>query len=133
MLARDPKTGDFYSAKNYQTGWAASSDSFMSKLKPDGTLVWTVGRAGSQVGQIGYIRRIFGMAKGCITAVNTTEGFPRSYVWNTDGLFVGGLFDSIKTEGINWGRYSLGAESLNGNIYENPKTGEVLLFAHWTN
>jgi hypothetical protein len=105
----------------------------MSKLKPDGTLVWTVGRAGSQVGQIGYIRRIFGFAHGCVTAVNTTEGFPRSYVWDADGLFAGGLFDTVKLDSINWSRYHLGAESINGNIYEDPKSGEVLLFAHWTN
>lgn len=146
----DNKTGDYYIAANNFVNWGNSSDSYMVKLDADGNFVWAVGgaggdpnfkgyfRTGGNPGQVGYFRRNLGVVKGCVCATNTSnewpsEYLPRTYAWDSDGLYLGGLLDNpVVPPGTPLWRYAAGAEAKNGVVWEDPKTGEVYYFGHWT-
>lgn len=135
----DPATGDVYVAANNFKGWAASDASYLVKIGADGNFKWAVGGAGSNPGQIRYFRRMLGVVKGCVAATNTSnewasEYLPRTYVWDSDGLYLGGLLDNpqLKPDEPLW-HFAAGAEAKNGVVWEDPKSGEVYYFGHWTN
>lgn len=51
-----------------------------------------------------------------------------SYVWDRDGLYVGGIFDTVNLNGHLFGDYWLNGDNLTGDIYTDPTTGAVTYF-----
>lgn len=134
----DVPTGNVYVGMNAGiTGWCANTDSYFAKYNPDRRLVWEVGAKGARPGMTDHFRRIAGMVHGCPVLLNVADenesGRGRSYVWDADGLWVGGLMDSLDLEGISRDAYGGGGEWLQGQILSDPRTGVVYLFACWTN
>lgn len=119
-------------------GWGQSKDAFFVRYDAKGKELWQVGEKGDQSGQCGVFRRVLGEVHGCAVVNNfsiewASERFLRTYVWDRDGLWVGGLFDNPDLNGILPPLYAAGGEALAGVVREDPKTGEVLLYAHWLN
>ena len=143
FIAPDSKNGGVYLAINdSMTGWGQSKDSFVVALNKDGGLRWitqgkTLGTPQVQMapGEIGCLRRIAGIAHDCVVVNDFWEGpWPlSSYVWDRDGLWVGGLMDEIdRNAAPNW-RYGAGAEALGTTMITDPKTGQVYLYWHGYN
>lgn len=138
----DPASKAFYAAiNNKMPGFGQSSDSFLTKWDEQGKAQWevgkTIGSAATYVppGQIGTFRRIAGKTHGCLVLTDFMEGPDpaTTYVWDDDGLWVGGIMDAIDTTVTPRWRYGLGAETLSSLLYTDPKTGEVLFFSHGVN
>jgi hypothetical protein len=136
--ATDPKTGEWYAAYNANMPtWGTSKDSFLVAFDPQGNQRWITG--GRTIGtpqsflspsDIGCFRRIAGLTHDCVVLNDFAEG-PRpltSYVWDRDGLWVGGLMDEIDRKACPAWRYGAGGEALGTTIHTDPKTGKVLLF-----
>ncbi len=51
-----------------------------------------------------------------------------TYVWNEDGLFVGGLFDIIDTSKVGVRYYNLSSENGAGALFEDASNGTVVYF-----
>jgi len=138
FLARNEK-GELLAALNNEVhGWGQSKDAFFVRYDANGKELWQAGGKGNEPGQCDVFRRVLGEAHGCVAVNNfscewASERFPRTYVWDRDGLWVGGLFDQPDLNGIPAPLYAAGGEALAGVIRENPKTSEVLLYAHWLN
>lgn len=145
----DTMTGTLYCGMNVNiTGWCTSSDSFLSKWNQGSTEMWEVGKKGDEPGQINHFRRFLGMTHGCEVLLNVSiEGDPdakgkqlisqdprnRSYVWDSDGLWVGGLMDTIVTTNVSKYFYLGGAEWLSGTMYTDPVDGTVYAYLDWLN
>ena len=134
----DPKTGEWYAAYNANMPtWGTSKDSFLVAFDAQGNQRWitggrTIGTPQSFLspGDIGCFRRIAGLTHGCVVLNDFEEG-PRpltSYVWDRDGLWVGGVMDEIDRKAVPTWRYGSGGESLGTVIHSDRKTGKVLLF-----
>ena len=54
----------------------------------------------------------------------------QSYVWDRDGLFVGGLFDHPKLDATPEFMYHLGGELAHGTLYTEPN-GDVIFAGNW--
>jgi len=54
----------------------------------------------------------------------------QTYVWDRDGLFVGGLFDHPKVDGTPEFMYHLGGELAHGTLYTGPD-GDVIFAGNW--
>ena len=138
FLARNEK-GELLAALNTEVhGWGQSKDAYFVRYDANGKELWQAGGKGSEPGQCDVFRRILGEAHGCVAVNNfscewASERFPRTYVWDRDGLWVGGLFDNPDLKGIPAPLYASGGEALAGVIREDSKTGEVLLYSHWLN
>ncbi|HYO69448.1 MAG TPA: PA14 domain-containing protein, partial [Archangium sp.] len=135
-FARDEQTGEVFGAFNDRAGFGTSEDSFVGKWKADGTPAWLVGgptlgheSAFVPPGAIGTFRRIAGVVDGSVVLTDFYEG-PRpatTYVWDRDGLWVGGVLDNPDTSVAPGWMYGLGAETLASTIVKHPVTGEVYL------
>jgi len=138
FLARNEK-GELLAALNTEVhGWGQSKDAFFVRYDATGRELWQAGGKGSEPGQCDTFRRILGEAHGCVAVNNfssewASERFPRTYVWDRDGLWVGGLFDNPDLNGIPAPLYAAGGEALAGVIQEDPQTGAVRLSSHWLN
>lgn len=143
FMHRDPKSGSLYAALNDWTrNWCDYDDSFMQKWSADGTAQWTVGeRAASQPWQPGEIRQhlrgIAGVAHDCVVAIDVDGGWNMAnpavtYVWDQDGLYVGGLMDAPDFKDIAKHWYQLSGESCHASVATLPG-GDVLFFGNWEN
>ena len=138
FLGRNER-GELTAALNTEVGgWGQSKDTFVTRYDANGGELWQAGGKGDEPGQCGVFRRVLGEVHGCVAVNNfscewASERFPRTYVWDRDGLWVGGLFDHPDLAGILAPLYAAGGEALAGVVREDPKTGEVLLYAHWLN
>jgi hypothetical protein len=54
-----------------------------------------------------------------------------SYVWDQDGLWVGGLFDNCNTGSVPFHRYCLSSENASGDMVTDPVTGDLYYFGGW--
>ena len=136
----DTTTGDIYCGMNCNiTGWCACTDAFLGKWSGATTEAWEVG--GHSDGSTDHFRRFAGRTHGCSVLLNMAgEGPPnsnnqqnRSYVWDSDGLWVGGVMDTIDTATTPAWFYDGGAEWLSGTMCYKSKNGHVLLYTPWTN
>ncbi len=142
-ITADCENGGWYVAINASmTDWGRSTDSFLIAYNADGSQRWiaggnTIGTPQSQIapGDIGCFRRIAGTTHGCVMINDFMEGhWPlTSYVWDRDGLWVGGVMDEIDRLSAPVWRYGAGAESLGTTLVNDPKTGDVLLYWHGYN
>ena len=136
---RDAGTRQLYGAFNSSmTDWGKSKDSFLCQWDEQGRLRWMAGEKGPLPGQINVFRRIAGVVHGCVVLTNFSYEWPseqrtRTYVWDSDGLWVGRLFDHPDLDVAPATRYGLGAEALAGVITTDPRTGQVRYFGHWLN
>lgn len=150
----NPKTGDTYAGFNNESeGWGGSADSFLVKWDKAGQECWQVGRTrgnkkmyGASTpmvfspGDIGAFRVFVGETHGCAVLSDYAGGWdlPTSaptYVWDGDGLWVGGVLDQPKRvdERTPYWLYQTGGESIEQKLYTDPNTGEVLYFSNWEN
>lgn len=143
FMGQDTKSGSLYAALNDWTrNWCDYDDSFMQKWAANGTAEWTVGeRAASQPWQPGEIRQhlrgIAGVAHDCVVALDVDGGWNMAnlavtYVWDQDGLFVGGLMDAPELNGIAKHWYQLSGELCHASVAMLP-CGDVLFFGNWEN
>jgi hypothetical protein len=144
FMGQDQKSGSLYAALNDWTrNWGDCDDSFMQKWSADGTARWTVGQKakGSVVpGEVRTILRgIAGVTHDCVVAIDNDGGSNTSnlygnfsYVWDPDGLFVGGLMDATDLNGIAKHWYQLGGEFCHASVATLPD-GDVLFFGNWEN
>ncbi|MBE7500464.1 MAG: hypothetical protein HS113_09205 [Verrucomicrobiales bacterium] len=142
-ITQDSRSGIWFVAINASmTDWGRSTDSFMTSYNADGSRRWivggrTVGSPQSHLapGDIGCFRRIAGTTHGCVVVNDFQEGeWPlTSYVWDSDGLWVGGVMDEIDRRAAPVWRYGAGGESLGTVMVNDPRTGDVLLFWHGYN
>jgi hypothetical protein len=93
--------------------WGKSLDSFLVQWDAEGKVRWTVGKLGQDPGRIASpFRRIAGMTHGCVVLTGfsyewPTDGMTATYVWDRDGLWVGGLFDTPDLQAAAEHLYSL--------------------------
>lgn len=137
FFGKDPRSGAIFGAFNDRATFGTSQDSFMVKWRADGTQEWivggpTLGRASAFVppGAIGVFRRIAGVIDGSVVATDFYEG-PRpgtTYVWDTDGLWVGGVLDTPDLTVAKGWQYGLGGETLTSDIQRDPVTGDVYFY-----
>jgi hypothetical protein len=144
FMGRDPQSGSLYAALNDGiSNWGGGNDSMMQQWSSTGRSRWTVGQKakGSAVpGEVRtMLRGIAGIAHGCVVAIdndggsNTSNLYPTlSYVWDPDGLFVGGLMDTRELDGIAKHWYQLGGEFCHASVATLPG-GDVLFFGNWEN
>ena len=137
-FGRDDATGDLYGAFNDRMpDWGKSLDSFVTKWDKDGNPHWTVGHLGTEPGSIWRpFRRFVGITHGCpiFTGFSIewpSDGPTATYVWDKDGLWVGGIFDNPDLSVADEHLYSIGAEALSATLWTNPATGDVLLYGCW--
>jgi len=142
-IARDSKTGTWYVAINASmTDWGRTTDSFLIAYDSDGSRRWTAGgrtigspQSHLAPGEIGCFRRIAGCTHDCVVVNDFHEGeWPlTSYVWDRDGLWVGGVMDEIDRRAAPVWRYGAGGEALGTVLVDDPRTGDTLLFWHGYN
>jgi hypothetical protein len=144
FMGQDPKSGSLYAALNDWTrNWCDYDDSFMQKWSADGTAQWTVSQLGKGFAATGevrtHLRGIAGIAHDCVIAIDNDGGSNTqklygnlSYVWDADGLFVGGLMDTSEFDGIAKHWYQLGGEFCHASVATLPG-GDVLFFGNWEN
>lgn len=142
-ITADPVNGGWYVAVNdSMKNWGHSTDSFLIAYNADGSRRWiTPGKTGGTPqshiapGDIGCFRRIAGTTHDCVVINDFMEGpWPlTSYVWDRDGLWVGGVMDEIDRKAAPVWRYGAGGESLGTTLVNDPKTGDVLLYWHGLN
>ena len=137
-----PNSGWYAAINNAMPDWGTSKDSFVIAYNADGTQRWITGgktigtpQAHLAPGDIGCFRRIAGLTHGCVVLNDFMEGaWPlTSYVWDHDGLWVGGVMDEIERKAAPVWRYGAGAEALGTTLVNDPKTGDVLLYWHGYN
>ena len=141
-IAPDPQGGWYVAINSDMKNWGRGTDSFLIAYDADGSQRWiaggkTIGAPQSHIapGDIGCFRRIAGTTHGCVVINDFMEGpWPlTSYVWDRDGLWVGGVMDEIDREAAPVWRYGAGGESLGTTLVNDPKTGDALLYWHGYN
>ena len=91
-----------------------------------------------QPGEIRHnLRGIAGVAHDCVVALDVDGGWNMAnlavtYVWDQDGLYVGGLMDAPDLNGIAKHWYQLGGEFCHASVATLPD-GDVLFFGNWEN
>ncbi len=147
FLYRDAVSGELYGALNPgDAGWSKSFDSFMQKWSSDGKPRWNVGEQGSYNGQIrNNLRSIAGTTKvatnlgsnRCVIATDYDGGWwhtpslAQTYVWDEDGLFVGGVMDSIDTASPRF-LYKCGGEFCHSAVFTDA-SNNVFFYGNWEN
>jgi hypothetical protein len=142
FLHQDARTGHLYGAFNDWTrDWCDCADSFMHRWSPKGKAEWTVGQRGTEPvlpGEVHrHLRGIAGVAHGCVVALDVDGGWDMkhpaaTYVWDPDGLFVGGLLETPDLRGTAKHWYQCGGEFCHAAVHTLP-SGDVLFFGNWEN
>ena len=142
FLHQDSRTGSVFAAFNDWTrNWCDYDDGFMQKWSADGTSPWTVGqrtKSKALPGEIkSHLRGLAGVAHDCPIAVDVDGGWNMAnlavtYVWDRDGLYVGGLMDAPDLNGIEKHWYQLGGEFCHASVATLPD-GDVHFFGNWEN
>ena len=142
FLHRDAKSGRLYAALNDWTrDWCDYNDSFMQQWSAGGAPTWTVGQRPSGKALPGeiksHLRGIAGTAHDCVIAIDVDGGWlfanlAVSYVWDQDGLYVGGVMDAPDLNGIEKYWYQCSGESCHSSVHTLPG-GDVLFLQNWEN
>lgn len=139
FIYHDPASKRLYGAlNNGTTGWCSSVDSVLQTWDAKKALSWAVSEQGSNPGQINHnLRGIAGIAHGCAVVIDVNGGWNMSslaqtYVWDADGLFVGGIMDHPDTNGIPNYMYQLSGELCHSAVTTLPD-GDVYFYGNWEN
>jgi hypothetical protein len=153
FLHHDAASGELYAALNPGTiEWCTSTDSYVQNWSSSaGRLGWTAGGLGPAPTSLsgmarsiptdpGFIywnlRGLSGVAHGCVVATDVDGGWTgetaHTYVWDRDGLFVGGIMDTPDLDGIPKFMYQCGGEFAHSALYTLPD-GDVLFAGNWEN
>ena len=139
FLFSDTATGDLFGGFNSWTvSWGSSDDSFMHRWDAAGLSKWTVSEQGHMPGYIHHnFRGIAGVAHDCVIAYDFDGGWNMSnlavtYIWDRDGLYVGGIMDQPDLDGIADYWYQLSGELCHAAVHTLPN-GDVLFFGNWEN
>ena len=142
----DVTTHNLFAALNPgTTNWCASRDSFVQAWDDSQRPIWQVGELASAAAA-GHgdrptpgliyrnLRGIAGVTHDCLVAIDVDGGWSseraQTYVWDRDGLFVGGLMDNPHLDGIPEFMYHLGGELAHGTLFTTPE-GEVIFAGNW--
>jgi hypothetical protein len=148
-LFHDPASGALFAALNPGTAdWCLSGDSFMQQWTPSGAIGWSAGELGpsptvhgayvpTRPGLIYWnLRGIAGVAHDCVVATDVDGGWfserAQTYVWDRDGLFVGGVMDAPDLTAAPEFMYHLGGELAHSTVLTLPD-GDVLFAGNWEN
>ena len=142
FLHQDAASGSLFAALNdWARNWCDYDDSFMQKWSKDGKPLWTVGQRAEGKALPGevktHLRGLAGIAHDCVVAIDVDGGWNLAnlaitYVWDRDGLYVGGLMDSPDLNGIEPYWYQCGGEHCHASVYALPD-GDVLFYGNWEN
>lgn len=142
FMHQDRASGNLYAAFNDWTrDWCDYADSFMHQWSPAGVSKWTVGQRGVVPvlpGEVHmHLRGVAGVAHDCVIAIDVEGGWylahpAATYVWDRDGLYVGGLMDNPNLNGIEKHWYQCGGEFCHAAVHTLP-SGDVLFFGNWEN
>ncbi|MFN0199701.1 MAG: FlgD immunoglobulin-like domain containing protein [Planctomycetaceae bacterium] len=144
FLHHDPQSGRLYAALNDWTrDWCDYNDSFMHCWSAKGDSLWTVGQRSAGPGRAlpgdvqTHLRGVAGVAHDCVVAIDVNGGWfggntANTYVWDRDGLFVGGLMDDPDLIGIAPFWYQCGGEFCHSAVHTLP-SGDVLFYGNWEN
>lgn len=142
FLHQDAASGNIYAAFNDWTrDWCDYADSFMHQWSPAGVSKWTVGQRGVVPvlpGEVHmHLRGVAGVAHDCVVAIDVEGGWylkhpAATYVWDRDGLYVGGLMDHPNLNGMEKHWYQCGGEFCHAAVHTLP-SGDVLFFGNWEN
>lgn len=139
FFCRDAATGDVYGAVNDVLVPGKDNYPFtvrypsLIKWDAQGHELWRVGKNDYGQGNIDLaFRRFAGITHGCAVVGGYSrewlgDGPTRTYVWDSDGLWVGGLFDRPDLTAANENMYSLGSEALSLSLHTDDQ-GQVLAF-----
>ena len=139
FLYHDVASGRLYGALNTgTTGWCGSIESLMQQWGKNTAQAWTVSEQGPNPGQIHHnLRGIAGVTHDCVVAIDVNGGWnmtslAQSYVWDADGLFVGGIMDHPDLRGIPDFMYQGSGEFCHSSLYTLPN-GDVYFYGNWEN
>jgi hypothetical protein len=127
-------------------GWGSTDGALVARYSPSGALVWKrklgVGsyidnRPANQIpgvslwstfrSNIGFVRD--SLVTQDFNGGNTNFGGQAiTYVWDRDGLWVGGLFDQIDLSRVGRRWYNLSSDNGAGAIVEEPGTANAIYF-----
>lgn len=123
-------------------GWGTSSDGFVARYNPNGTLAWQSGRMNGLPGSTGTLRHIYGIVNNganynCLVVGRfsnewQTDGITPIYVYDQDGLYAGQVIGKPLNTNVPTWRYGLGGEALAGTVVKDS-AGNVDFFANWIN
>jgi hypothetical protein len=138
-LHHDAKSDSLYAAFNpWTVNWGQSVDSYMQHWDAAGAATWGAGEQGPGNGQVrAGFRSIAGVTHGCVVATDFDGGWhegesANTYVWDKDGLFVGGIMDEIDLTAAPNFMYRLGGEFCHSTLYTFPN-GDVYFYGNWEN
>ncbi|QHT65776.1 T9SS type A sorting domain-containing protein [Rhodocytophaga rosea] len=128
-------------------GWGAPEEVHLLKFNADGTLAWRAGRNTKTKnyydmnhtilpGEIwSAFKNTVGVVHECVVAADFNGGYNGrtdwtafTYVWDKDGLWVGGLFDNPNTSVAPMTAYTQSSENGAGGLYEDPSNGTVYYY-----
>lgn len=87
-------------------------------------------------GKVYSFRQIVGVTNGSVIANDYDGGWDgyqnaTTYVWDRDGLWIGGLFENVDTTVAPRELYTLSSDNRGGDLWTDPVTGDVYLFGSW--
>lgn len=143
-LAFGPDGSIYVAASVGATAWATASNALVVKWSANGQLLWkrpvATGRyvAGQTFSPGTSMYSTFRNTVGFVRDSLVTQDFNGgnfdydgpgiTYVWDKDGLFVGGLFDKIDTSRVGSRYYNLSSENGAGAVIEEPGTSNVIYY-----
>ncbi len=148
FLLHDAASGNLYGALNPATAnWCTSADSFLQQWNARKDPTWAVGELGpaptsglpsfipTKQGLIYWnLRGITGVTHGCVVAIDVDGGWTnetaRTYVWDQDGLFVGGIMDQPDLKAAPDFLYHCGGEFAHSDLFTLPD-GNVYFAGNW--
>jgi hypothetical protein len=149
FLFHDAASGALFAALNPGTAdWCLSGDSFVQQWTPSAAVGWSAGELGpspmvherytpTRPGLVYWnLRGLAGVAHDCLVATDVDGGWSseraQTYVWDRDGLFVGGVMDAPDLTVAPEFMYHLGGELAHSTVLTLPD-GDVLFAANWEN
>ena len=154
FLFHDTQTNNFYAALNSggvpSTGAPIFTDSFLQHWNAAGQTTWGVGQRSNAAEVNGFLflaptepgsiywslRSLAGVTHGSIVATDYSGGWSgepaHTYVWDQDGLYVGGIMDNIDLSVAPSFMYACSGEFAHSTLYNAPN-GDVYFAGAWEN
>jgi hypothetical protein len=87
-------------------------------------------------GKVYAFRQVVGVTHDAVIANDYNGGWDGdqraiTYVWDKDGLWVGGLFENVDLNAAPDYLYTLSSDNRSGDIWTDPATGDVYFYGAW--